>query len=187
MLFSPLTKMMATLQYILDRRHWSTCSWENKSNTISGSYIHVSFKLYNTTFHPDQSHIVRMVSRKWCPSLTANAIRLFSLIPPYVDSTEYARTLETVKQILNQNSSSTVIVWIPMCQNAAQLNCGLQKVASHWVRATLTISTVGLRGSTIHMVNPAASLHAILQSTLPWLAKHLSHDCCYYSVTSSSS
>jgi 23S rRNA (adenine2030-N6)-methyltransferase len=115
-----------------------------------------------------------------------NKRHCFVLIdPPYKDANDYSRTLATVKQILHQNSSATVMIWMPMCNDAAQLNCGLLEVASNWVRASLTVSTHGLRGSTVHVVNPPAGLHAILQSTMPWLAKQMSHNCSDYSVTSS--
>ena len=115
-----------------------------------------------------------------------NKRHCFVLIdPPYKDANDFSRTLATVKQILHQNSSATVMIWIPICKVAAQVNHGLPEVASHWVRASVTVSTHGMRGSTIHVVNPPAGLHAILQSTMPWLAKMLSHNCSDYSVISS--
>jgi 23S rRNA (adenine2030-N6)-methyltransferase len=115
-----------------------------------------------------------------------NKRHCFVLIdPPYKDANEYSRAIATVKQILHHNSSATVMVWMPMCKDAAQLNHCLPEVASNWVRASLTVSTHCLIGSTIHVVNPPAGLHAMLQSTMPWLAKQISHNCCDYSVTSS--
>lgn len=115
-----------------------------------------------------------------------NKRHCFVLIdPPYKDADEFGRTLDTVKQIFHQNSSATVMVWMPMCKDAAQLNHGLLKVASNWVRASLTVSTRGLRGSTVHVVNPPAGLHGVLQSTMPWLAKQMAHNCSDYSVISS--
>jgi 23S rRNA (adenine2030-N6)-methyltransferase len=109
--------------------------------------------------------------------------------PPYKLVDEYTKTLQTVKQLLQTDSSAIIMVWIPQlpCQEAQALDCRLVEAASDqqapWLRASLTVSSHGLIGSTVIIVNPPVGLYETLQSVVPWLAETLSQTCSDYSVT----
>lgn len=111
---------------------------------------HYLWELHPSEFQALQSNISSR-STAYCqdcfikvsPKLD-NKRHYFVLIdPPCKDANDFSRTLATVKQILHQNSSATVMIWIPICKVAAQVNHGLPEVTSHWVRASATVSTHG--------------------------------------------
>jgi len=108
--------------------------------------------------------------------------------PPYKHENEYKKTLQAVKDILDVDSNATVMIWIPhlACKEAEALDSSLLVATKHpWVRASLTVCSKGLLGSTVFIMNPPAGLHDTLQATLPWLEDTLAQDCNDYSVTQS--
>lgn len=124
-------------------------------------------------------------------SLASGTRQNFVLVdPPYKSDDEYVKTLNTVKQGLASDPDATIMAWIPQLsykQEVQTLDYEILKAASKsWrVRASLTVQTSGLLGSTVVIINPPLGMYDTLQSTLPWLAKTLAQDCCDYSVTQS--
>lgn len=109
--------------------------------------------------------------------------------PPYKLVDEYTKMLQTVTQVLQTDSSVIIMVWIPQlpCQEAQALDYRLLEAASEqqapWLRASLTVSSHGLLGSTVIIANPPVGLYETFQNVVPWLAETLSQTCSDYSVT----
>jgi len=104
--------------------------------------------------------------------------------PSYEDKADYRRTLQALKDSLQRFATGCYLIWYPLVQRleAQELARTLTRMKGiEWLNATLTVRKpasdgFGLHGSGMFVVNPPWTLHAELESALPWLSKKLAQD-----------
>ena len=113
------------------------------------------------------------------PPPTRRALVLID--PSYEGQADYRRVLDTVRDGLRRFAEGVVMIWYPLvCKpGAADMVHGLKTLASRgWLHARLVLQPLdaqgfGLAGSGVLVLNPPHTLHAQLQTALPWLAQTL--------------
>jgi 23S rRNA (adenine2030-N6)-methyltransferase len=117
------------------------------------------------------------------PPPTRRALVLID--PSYEGVGDYTRVLDTLRDALRRFADGVYMVWYPVVNKpgATALVQGLKALAPRgWLHALLSVQQVdalgfGLAGSGIVVINPPHTLHAQLQTLLPWLAQALAqHD-----------
>jgi 23S rRNA (adenine2030-N6)-methyltransferase len=101
--------------------------------------------------------------------------------PSYEGLGEYTRVPGALRDALNRFAQGVYMVWYPVVgkRGAAAMVQELTALAPHgWLHARLSVQPTdalgyGLAGSGIFVINPPYTLHAQLQTTLPWLASAL--------------
>lgn len=147
--------------------------------------------------HDDSTHVVlecadgflrAPVILKNLASDGSNAKSIVLIDPPYKDlAWECKQVSTTVQKLLAIDSRCTIMVWIPILGGSKENNelqallSGLKEVAKNfhsrrWCAITLEVSRNGLRGSSVWIVNPPASLHDSIEPALSWLSKYLKQD-----------
>lgn len=103
--------------------------------------------------------------------------------PSYEIKTDYQQVIENLKIGLRKYPQGTYIIWHPLVQRvqAHDMVRTLRKMPLKWLHATLTIKQpaangLGMHGSGMFIINPPWTLHAALESSLPWLTKNLATD-----------
>lgn len=109
--------------------------------------------------------------------------------PPYEMKQDYAQVVDALKDSLRRFATGTYLLWYPLLQRPEPrlLQERLIRLgAKNWLHATLSVQTPptgvpGMSGSGVFIINPPWTLPAILQETLPYLAKVLGTDsgACY--------
>lgn len=123
--------------------------------------------------------------------------RIIVLIdPPYKEVSDYSRTVEAVQAALIRSSRCTILVWIPQLANmpeAISLPIVLKETVTNvsnttisWLHASVTVRDVGMKGSSVFIVNPPPMLRKELNEVLPWLAKILAENRSEYFLEESS-
>ena len=113
------------------------------------------------------------------PPPTRRALVL--LDPSYEGHADYARVVDTIDDALRRFAGGVYMVWVPLVgkPGAAALVQGLKRLApAGWLYARLTLQRsdamgFGLTGSGVFVINPPYTLHAQLQTVLPWLVQLL--------------
>lgn len=117
------------------------------------------------------------------PPPTRRALVL--LDPSYEGHADYARVLQALSDALRRFAGGVYMVWYPLVgkPGGASLVQGLKALApGGWLHARLSLQQpdaqgFGLAGSGVFVINPPHTLHAQLQSALPWLVHALrQHD-----------
>jgi 23S rRNA (adenine2030-N6)-methyltransferase len=113
------------------------------------------------------------------PPPTRRALVLID--PSYEGQADYARVLDAVRDGMRRFADGMVMVWYPLVgkPGAADMVHALKALAPRgWLHARLVLQPLdalgfGLAGSGVLVLNPPHTLHAQLQTTLPWLAQAL--------------
>jgi 23S rRNA (adenine2030-N6)-methyltransferase len=101
--------------------------------------------------------------------------------PSYEGQADYARVLDSVREALRRFAEGMFMVWYPVVgkPGAADMVHGLKALAPRgWLHARLVVQPLdaqgfGLAGSGVLVLNPPHTLHAQLQTALPWLVRVL--------------
>jgi 23S rRNA (adenine2030-N6)-methyltransferase len=103
--------------------------------------------------------------------------------PSYEDKRDYRRAFNAIKEGVKRFATGVYLLWHPLTQRveAGELARQLPNLPVKWLYATLTVKKpaadgYGLHGSGMFVVNPPWTLHAALQTALPWLARELGQD-----------
>ncbi|MBK1781157.1 23S rRNA (adenine(2030)-N(6))-methyltransferase RlmJ [Advenella sp. WQ 585] len=104
--------------------------------------------------------------------------------PSYEDKMDYRHTLMAIKDGLKRFSTGCYAVWYPLInrKEAHDMVRQLEKLPdTQWLNASLAVRKPaadghGLHGSGMFIINPPYTLHAALEKSLPYLAKHLAQD-----------
>jgi 23S rRNA (adenine2030-N6)-methyltransferase len=113
------------------------------------------------------------------PPPTRRALVLID--PSYEGQADYARVLDTVRDALGRFAEGMLMVWYPVVgkPGAADMLQRLKALAPRgWLHAQLVVQPLdalgfGLAGSGVLVLNPPHTLHAQLQTALPWLVQAL--------------
>jgi 23S rRNA (adenine2030-N6)-methyltransferase len=113
------------------------------------------------------------------PPPTRRALVLID--PSYEGQADYARVLDTVRDALGRFAGGMLMVWYPVVgkPGAADMVQRLKALAPRgWLHAQLVVQPLdalgfGLAGSGVLVLNPPHTLHAQLQTALPWLVQAL--------------
>ena len=97
--------------------------------------------------------------------------------PSYEGHADYGKVVAMLREAVPRFAEGTYMVWYPQVQKleAARLPKRLQALAPKgWLHARLTVQRpdsqgFGLAGSGVFIINPPFTLHAQLQTLLPWL------------------
>lgn len=109
---------------------------------------------------------------------------LILIDPSYEDKADYRHTLMAVKDGLKRFATGCYAVWYPLVnrKEVHDMIRQLEKLPGfQWLNASLTVKKpaadgYGLHGSGMFIINPPYTLHAALEKSLPYLAKHLAQD-----------
>lgn len=109
---------------------------------------------------------------------------LILIDPSYEDKADYRHTLMAVKDGLKRFATGCYAVWYPLVnrKEVHDMIRQLEKLPGiQWLNASLTVNKpaadgYGLHGSGMFIINPPYTLHAALEKSLPYLAKHLAQD-----------
>lgn len=109
---------------------------------------------------------------------------LILIDPSYEDKADYRHTLMAVKDGLKRFATGCYAVWYPLVnrKEVHDMIRLLEKLPGiQWLNASLTVKKpaadgYGLHGSGMFIINPPYTLHAALEKSLPYLAKHLAQD-----------
>ena len=101
--------------------------------------------------------------------------------PSYELDRDYSRVVTSLRDGLQRFAEGTFIVWYPLVSKlpAVQLPKRLKALATkRWLHARLTVQALdargfGMAGSGLFIINPPHTLHAELNSLLPWLHEAL--------------
>ncbi len=104
--------------------------------------------------------------------------------PSYEDKMDYRHTLMAIKDGLKRFATGCYAVWYPLInrKEANDMVRQLEKLPdTQWLNASLAVKKPaadghGLHGSGMFIINPPYTLHAALEKSLPYLAKHLAQD-----------
>ncbi|MES2772226.1 MAG: 23S rRNA (adenine(2030)-N(6))-methyltransferase RlmJ [Pseudomonadota bacterium] len=104
--------------------------------------------------------------------------------PSYEDKQDYEQVFHSLKAALNRFPGGTYALWYPQLTrlDACQLPQRLQRLpCKHWLHVALRVNTpskegVGMHGSGMFVINPPWTLHATLQSVMPYLLEALRVD-----------
>ncbi len=111
--------------------------------------------------------------------------RALALIdPPYEEKQDYQRVPAVLQEALKRFAGGMYAVWYPMLQRAEsrQLPEYLKQLpVKSWLHVNLTIGMpaadgFGMHGSGMFVLNPPWTLKAMLEQTMPYLAKVLAQD-----------
>jgi 23S rRNA (adenine2030-N6)-methyltransferase len=97
--------------------------------------------------------------------------------PSYEGHADYGKVVAMLREAVPRFAEGTYMVWYPQVQKleATRLPKRLQALAPKgWLHARLTVQRpdsqgFGLAGSGVFIINPPFTLHAQLQTLLPWL------------------
>ena len=97
--------------------------------------------------------------------------------PSYEGHADYGKVVAMLREAVPRFAEGTYMVWYPQVQKleAVRLPKRLQALAPKgWLHARLTVQRpdsqgFGLAGSGVFIINPPFTLHAQLQTLLPWL------------------
>jgi 23S rRNA (adenine2030-N6)-methyltransferase len=101
--------------------------------------------------------------------------------PSYELKGDYAKVLGAAREALHRFADGLILVWVPQLQllESARLPQRLTHAADEaaprgWLHARLTVQRAdargfGLVGSSMVVINPPHTLHAVLRDALPWL------------------
>ncbi|MFV9473701.1 23S rRNA (adenine(2030)-N(6))-methyltransferase RlmJ [Advenella sp. RU8] len=104
--------------------------------------------------------------------------------PSYEDKMDYRHTVTAIKDGLKRFATGCYAVWYPLV-NRKEVHDMLRQLEklpdTNWVNASLSVKKpaadgYGLHGSGMFIINPPYTLHAALEKSLPYLAKHLAQD-----------
>lgn len=109
---------------------------------------------------------------------------LILIDPSYEDKADYRYTLMAVKDGLKRFATGCYAIWYPLVnrKEVHDMIRQLEKLPGiQWLNASLTVKKpaadgYGLHGSGMFIINPPYTLHAALEKSLPYLAKHLAQD-----------
>lgn len=109
---------------------------------------------------------------------------LILIDPSYEDKADYRHTLMAVKDGLKRFATGCYAIWYPLVnrKEVHDMIRQLEKLTGiQWLNASLTVKKpaadgYGLHGSGMFIINPPYTLHAALEKSLPYLAKHLAQD-----------
>ncbi len=109
---------------------------------------------------------------------------LILIDPSYEDKKDYARVHATLRAALARFATGCYMIWYPQVQRhePAELLRKLTRMPDlRWLHARVCVRRasadgLGLLGSGVFVVNPPWTLHAELQSCLPWLTGVLGQD-----------
>ncbi|WKU18458.1 MULTISPECIES: 23S rRNA (adenine(2030)-N(6))-methyltransferase RlmJ [Advenella] len=109
---------------------------------------------------------------------------LILIDPSYEDKADYRHTLMAVKDGLKRFATGCYAIWYPLVnrKEVHDMIRQLEKLPGiQWLNASLTVKKpaadgYGLHGSGMFIINPPYTLHAALEKSLPYLAKHLAQD-----------
>lgn len=109
---------------------------------------------------------------------------LILIDPSYEDKADYRHALMAVKDGLKRFATGCYAVWYPLVnrKEVHDMIRQLEKLPGiQWLNASLTVKKpaadgYGLHGSGMLIINPPYTLHAALEKSLPYLAKHLAQD-----------
>ncbi|MDD5031360.1 MAG: 23S rRNA (adenine(2030)-N(6))-methyltransferase RlmJ, partial [Rhodoferax sp.] len=96
--------------------------------------------------------------------------------PPYEEKQDYQRVPTALEDALKRFETGTYAVWYPILQRP-ELQTFIDKLkrlpTKSWLHVSLTVNTpspdgFGMHGSGMFMLNPPWTLHATLQSAMPW-------------------
>jgi 23S rRNA (adenine2030-N6)-methyltransferase len=101
--------------------------------------------------------------------------------PSYELDRDYSRVVTALRDGLQRFAEGTFMVWYPVVSKlpAVQLPKRLKALATkRWLHARLTVQPLdargfGMAGSGLFIINPPHTLHAELNSLLPWLHEAL--------------
>jgi len=101
--------------------------------------------------------------------------------PSYELDRDYSRVVTALRDGMQRFAEGTFMVWYPLVGKlpAVQLPKRLKALApKRWVHARLTVQPFdargfGMAGSGVFIINPPHTLHAELNSLLPWLHEAL--------------
>ena len=101
--------------------------------------------------------------------------------PSYEGGADYPKVVSSLRDALTRFATGVYMVWYPQIQKieAVHLPKRLQSMAPKaWLHARLTVQKpdgqgFGLAGSGVFVINPPHTLHAELQTILPFLAQSL--------------
>ncbi|GAA4419230.1 ribosomal RNA large subunit methyltransferase J [Advenella faeciporci] len=104
--------------------------------------------------------------------------------PSYEDKADYRHTLMAIKDGLKRFATGCYAVWYPLVnrKEVHDMIRQLEKLPdTQWLNASLAVRKpaadgYGLHGSGMFIINPPYTLHAALEKSLPYLAKHLAQD-----------
>lgn len=104
--------------------------------------------------------------------------------PSYEDKADYRHTLMAIKDGLKRFATGCYAVWYPLVnrKEVHDMIKQLEKLPdTQWLNASLAVKKpaadgYGLHGSGMFIINPPYTLHAALEKSLPYLAKHLAQD-----------
>ncbi len=109
---------------------------------------------------------------------------LILIDPSYEDKADYRHTLMAVKDGLKRFATGCYAIWYPLVnrKEVHDMIRQLEKLPGiQWLNASLIVKKpaadgYGLHGSGMFIINPPYTLHAALEKSLPYLAKHLAQD-----------
>lgn len=113
------------------------------------------------------------------PPPTRRALVLID--PPYEVKDDYRHVITALKDALQRFATGTFAVWYPQLQRA-EVPVMLEKLkklpAKEWLHVALDVNQpspdgFGMHGSGLFIINPPWTLHAALESTMPWLIEAL--------------
>ena len=101
--------------------------------------------------------------------------------PSYELDRDYGRVVTTLRDSVKRFAEGVYIVWYPMVSKlpAVQLPKRLKALgARRWLHVSLSVQKLdprgfGMAGSGLFIINPPHTLHAELQTLMPWLHEHL--------------